>query len=103
MSYNLAADDQFFLSKLEDLLKTHLGEYVVIHEKSIEGFKKHIGLLTKEYVTDEELSAAKMRLKQNITGQCQNPLSETALIAMNILEPFARLEKAMNLLATGAR
>ena len=58
-------------------------------------FKKHTDLLMTEYVTDEELEAAKMRLKQNITGQCQNPLSETSLIAMNILEPYGirRIDK----------
>ncbi|MBR2068298.1 MAG: insulinase family protein [Candidatus Gastranaerophilales bacterium] len=64
-------------------------------EKSLNGFKKHTDLLMREYVSDEELEAAKMRLKQNITGQCQNPLSETALIAMNILEPYGikRIDK----------
>ncbi len=64
-------------------------------EKSLEGFKKHTDMLMNEFVSDEELSAAKMRLKQNIIGQCQNPLSETGLLAMNILEPYgiARIDK----------
>ena len=64
-------------------------------QKSLEGFKKHTDLLMKEYVSDEELSAAKMRLKQNIIGQCQNPISETDLLAMNILEPYGikRIDK----------
>ena len=33
--------------------------------------------------------------EQNITGQCQNPVSETSLIAMNILEPYGirRIDK----------
>ena len=64
-------------------------------QKSLEGFSKHTEKLMKEYVTDEELSAAKMRLKQNIIGQCQNPISETSLLAMNILEPYGikRIDK----------
>lgn len=64
-------------------------------EKSLEGFKKHTELLCKELVSDEELEAAKNRLKQNIIGQCQNPLSETSLLAMNILEPYGikRIDK----------
>ena len=64
-------------------------------QKSLEGFNKHTNLLMTELVSDDELAAAKMRLKQNITGQCQNPISETALIAMNILEPYGihRIDK----------
>ena len=34
-------------------------------EKSLEGFKKHTDLLMNEYISDEELAAAKMLLKQN--------------------------------------
>ena len=64
-------------------------------QKSLEGFKKHTDLLMNEYVSDEELESAKMRLKQNIVGQCQNPISETNLLAMNILEPYGikRIDK----------
>ena len=64
-------------------------------QKSLDGFKKHIELLKNEYVTDEELESAKMRLKQKIIGQCQNPLSETELLAMNMLEPYGikRIDK----------
>ncbi len=64
-------------------------------EKSLEGFKKHTDLLCNELVTDEELQAAKMKLKQNLIGQCQNPLSETQLLAMNALEPYGinRIDK----------
>ena len=62
---------------------------------SLEGFKKHTDLLCFELVTDEELQAAKMKLKQNLIGQCQNPLSETQLLAMNALEPYGikRIDK----------
>ena len=64
-------------------------------EKSLEGFKKHTGLLCSELVSDEELQAAKMKLKQNLIGQCQNPMSETQLLAMNALEPYGinRIDK----------
>ena len=64
-------------------------------QKSLDGFKKHTDLLCNELVGDEELEAAKTRLKQNIIGQCQNPLSETGLLAMNILEPYGikRIDK----------
>ena len=64
-------------------------------KKSINGFNKHKELLCNEYVTDEELAAAKMKLKQKIIGQCQNPISETDLLAMNALEPFGikRIDK----------
>jgi len=64
-------------------------------QKSLDGFKKHVDLLKNEYVTDEELASAKMRLKQKIIGQCQNPLTETDLLAMNVLEPYGikRIDK----------
>ena len=46
-------------------------------------------------MTDEELASAKMKLKQRIIGQCQNPLLETDLLAMNALEPYGikRIDK----------
>ncbi|MBR3604804.1 MAG: insulinase family protein [Candidatus Gastranaerophilales bacterium] len=64
-------------------------------QKSLNGFKKHTDLLQNEYVTDEELASAKMKLKQRIIGQCQNPLLETDLLAMNALEPYGikRIDK----------
>lgn len=64
-------------------------------KKSLEGFKKHVNLMRSEYVSDEELNAAKMKLKQKIVGQCQNPHTETDLLAMNVLEPFGikRIDK----------
>ncbi len=64
-------------------------------QKSLEGFKSHADKLCAEYVTDEELSAAKMKLKQAIVGQMQHPLSETELLSMNMLEPFGiqRIDK----------
>ena len=39
-------------------------------------------------LSDVELEAAKTKLKQTITGQFQNPMSQTELIAMNVLEPY---------------
>lgn len=64
-------------------------------KKSLEGFKKHKDLLCNELVSDEELASAKMYLKQKIVGQCQNPLSENELLAMNVLEPYGikRIDK----------
>ena len=36
-----------------------------------------------------------MRLKQKIIGQCQNPMTETDLLAMNVVEPYGikRIDK----------
>ena len=64
-------------------------------QKSLDGFRKHTDLLQNELVTDEELESAKMRLKQDIIGQCQNPLLETDLLAMSVLEPYGikRIDK----------
>ncbi|MBQ8848047.1 MAG: insulinase family protein [Candidatus Gastranaerophilales bacterium] len=64
-------------------------------QKSLEGFNKHVNQLCTEQVTDEELAAAKMKLKQNLTGICQDPLSETGLLAMNAQEPYGikRIDK----------
>lgn len=64
-------------------------------QKSLDGFKKHTDLLQNELVSDEELACAKMRLKQKIVGQCQNPMSETDLLAMNVVEPYGikRIDK----------
>ncbi len=57
-------------------------------QKSLDGFKNHTDKLQNELVTDEELLAAKTKLKQKVTGQKQNPISETRLLAMNMLEPY---------------
>ncbi|MBR1616824.1 insulinase family protein [bacterium] len=57
-------------------------------QKSLEGFQLHTDRLQQEYVTDDELNAAKTKLKQQIAGQFQNPLSQNALLAMNIMEPY---------------
>lgn len=64
-------------------------------QKSLDGFKKHRDLLCNQLVSDEELASAKMRLKQKIIGQCQNPLTETDLLAMNVIEPYGikRIDK----------
>ena len=64
-------------------------------KKSLEGFKKHRDLLCNELVSDEELASAKMKLKQKIIGQCQNPLTESDLLAMNVMEPYGikRIDK----------
>ena len=61
----------------------------------MDGFKKHTDLLQNELVSDEELESAKKKLKQKIIGQCQNPISETNLIAMNLLQPYGikRIDK----------
>lgn len=64
-------------------------------QKSLDGFKNHTDKLKNELITDEELTAAKMQLKQNIIGQCQNPISETGLLASNMTQPYGiqRVEK----------
>ncbi len=67
-------------------------------QKSLDGFTKHTEKMCNELVTDEELEAAKMKLKQNLFAQCQNPISETSLISMNMLEPYGvkRIDKYLN-------
>jgi len=64
-------------------------------QKSLEGFKKHTDLLMNEEVSDEELESAKMKLKQSLIEQTQNPLMETDLLSMNIVEPYGikRIDK----------
>ncbi len=64
-------------------------------QKSLDGFQKHTDDLCNKYVTDEELEAAKMKLKQNVIGQTQNPLLENDLLALNIAEPYGlkRIDK----------
>ena len=64
-------------------------------QKSLDGFEKHTELLRKELVSEEELNSAKIKLKQTIIGQSQDPLLETDLLAMNMLEPYGikRIDK----------
>ena len=57
-------------------------------QKSVDGFEKHTNKLMQELVTDEELEAAKMTLKQDITAQLQSAVSKTDLIAMNLTQPY---------------
>ena len=67
-------------------------------QKSLDGFKIHTDKLCNELVSDEELQAAKMKLKQNLFALCQNPVSETELITMNMMEPFGikRIDKYLD-------
>ena len=64
-------------------------------QKSLDGFRRHTDLLQDELISDDELKSAKRKLKQKIIGQCQNPISETNLIAMNMLQPngIKRIDK----------
>lgn len=57
-------------------------------QKCLDGFKAHTDRLMTEYVTDEELEAAKMTLKQNIAAQMELPASATDLISMNLTQPY---------------
>lgn len=67
-------------------------------QKALEGFKKHTDKMCSEFVSDEELEAAKMKLKQNLFAICQNPVTETGLISMNMLEPYGikRIDKYLD-------
>ena len=57
--------------------------------------KKHTDKLCNEYISDDELEAAKMKLKQSVIGQTQNPYLENDLLALNISEPYGlkRIDK----------
>ena len=57
-------------------------------QKSLDGFQKHTDKLCSELVSDDELQAAKMKLRQNVIGQMQDPEIETNLLAINIEEPY---------------
>lgn len=57
-------------------------------KKSLEGFNYHTDKLCKEPVSKEELEAAKNKLRQQLYGTFQNPLSKTDFLAMNIREPY---------------
>ncbi len=64
-------------------------------QKSLDGFQKHTDKLCNEYISDDELEAAKMKLKQSVIGQTQNPYLENDLLALNISEPYGlkRIDK----------
>ena len=64
-------------------------------KKSLEGFEKHTKLLCNELVSDDELEAAKMKLKQNVIARTQNPLYENNMLAINVEEPYGikRIDK----------
>ncbi len=57
-------------------------------KKCLQGFQAHTDSLMTEYVTDEELEAAKMQLKQDIALQMELPISATSLISMNMTQPY---------------
>ncbi len=57
-------------------------------QKSIDGFKYHSDKLMNEYVTDEELEAAKTQLKQNLAAEMELPSSKTMLLSMNLTQPY---------------
>ena len=49
-------------------------------EKSLEGFKKHIELLKTEPVSQEELDAAKLRVKTQILNSIESSASQTVVL-----------------------
>ncbi len=57
-------------------------------QKCLDGFQEHTDRLMTEYVTDEELESAKMQLKQDIAQQMGLPYSATALLSMNMTQPY---------------
>ncbi len=57
-------------------------------QKSLDGFEAHVQKLMNEPVTEEELESAKMLLKQKYARQTELPASKTALLAMNINQPY---------------
>lgn len=57
-------------------------------QKCLDGFQAHTDALMTEYVSDEELEAAKMQLKQDIALQMELPMSATSLLSMNMTQPY---------------
>ena len=50
-------------------------------EKSLKGFKKHIEKLQNEFVTQEELDSAKLRIKTKILNSLESSASQTSVLA----------------------
>lgn len=57
-------------------------------QKSLDGFEAEVQKLITQPVTQEELDAAKMQLKQRIAKQTELPDTDTDLIAMNMVKPY---------------
>ncbi len=57
-------------------------------QKSLKGFENHAKRLMTEPITEEELNSAKMILKQRYAKQTELPHSKTALLAMNLHQPY---------------
>lgn len=50
-------------------------------EKSLKGFKKHVEKLKTELVTDEELDAAKLRIKTKLLDSLESSLAQTKVLS----------------------
>ena len=57
-------------------------------QQSLNGFETEVQKLITQPVTQEELDAAKMQLKQRIAKQTELPDTDTDLIAMNMVKPY---------------
>ncbi len=57
-------------------------------QKSLNGFGEQVQKMLSEPVSQEELDAAKMQLKQRIAKQTELPSSETELLSMNMTLPY---------------
>ncbi len=57
-------------------------------QKSLAGFESHAQMLMNQPVTKEELDSAKMILKQRYAKQTELPGSKTALLSMNLHQPY---------------
>jgi len=57
-------------------------------QKSLVGFDAHTTKLMAEPVTEDELNSAKMILKQKYARQIELPASKTALLSMNLHQPY---------------
>ena len=57
-------------------------------QKSLVGFENHAQKLMMEPITEDELNSAKMILKQRYARQTELPGSKTALLAMNLHQPY---------------
>ena len=58
-------------------------------KKSLDGFKKHIEKLKTEKVSDEELDAAKLRLKTNILNETESSGGQTHTLLSNLSSPYS--------------
>ena len=66
-------------------------------QKSINGFRAHIDRIVKEYVSEEELEAAKLVMKNDILRAKESTTDQTAIISSSLQSPYGLSDKNLML------